>query len=155
MTLESSDDGILFSKVVVINTGLDTELLLGNKYITYDIPVTKARYFRLASTAARRYSQVQFSGIIRLKNWMEKTNQRGRNIVLLEDPSTIHTNNNQVVPQGSIVNPDAIINLAPFMNKEGLLNWNAPAGNWTILRIGFTPNGTLNKAAPDTGIGLE
>ncbi|HYJ37550.1 MAG TPA: glycosyl hydrolase, partial [Chitinophagaceae bacterium] len=155
VVLEASTDGIQFSKVTSINTGLDTELLLGNKYITFDIPVTKAKYFRVSSAGARRYRQVQFSGITRLKNWMEKTNQRGRNITLVEDPSTVHTTNHQIVPKGSVVDVEAILDLSSFMDKEGLLKWNAPNGNWTILRIGFTPNGSLNKAAPDTGIGLE
>jgi hypothetical protein len=78
VVLESSNDGQQFNKVTAINTGLDTELLLGYKYIVFDIPVTKAKFFRLTSTSARKYKQVQFSGITRLKNWMEKTNLRGR-----------------------------------------------------------------------------
>jgi hypothetical protein len=41
--LEASDDGITFRPVTRINTGLDTELLLGDKYIVYDIPVTRAK----------------------------------------------------------------------------------------------------------------
>jgi hypothetical protein len=153
--LESSNDGIQFSRVVSINTGLDTELLLGNKYITFDFTTTRAKYFRLISNAPRKYKQVQFSGFTRLKNWMEKTNARGRNAVLVEDASTIETNNNQTVSPGFIIQPDAVIDLSRYLDKNGMLNWNVPTGNWTILRIGFTPNGTLNKAAPDTGIGLE
>ena len=153
--MEASDDGVQFRKVVTINTGLDTELLLGNKYIVFDIPVTKAKYFRLTSPGTRRYRQVQLSGISRLKNWMEKTNVRGRSHMQLVEPSTVHTNNNQFVPGGSIVDINTVLDLTQFTNKEGVLQWNAPAGNWTIQRIGFTPMGTLNKAAPDTGIGLE
>ena len=155
VTLEASNDGIQFQKVVTINTGLDTELLLGNKYILFDIPVTRAKYFRLTSPGTRRYRQIQLSGISRLKNWMEKTNLRGRSNAMLVEPSTIHTNNNQFVQTGSIVDVNAVLDLTQFTNKEGLLQWNAPPGNWTIQRIGFTPMGTLNKAAPDTGIGLE
>ena len=155
ITLESSNDGIQFQKVVTINTGLETELLLGNKYILFDIPVTRARYFRLNSKGTRRYRQVLLSGISRLKNWMEKTNLRGRHHMMVAEPSTIHTNNNQFVPAGSIVDANAVLDLTRFTNKEGVLQWNAPPGNWTIQRIGFTPMGTLNKAAPDTGVGLE
>ena len=155
ITLESSNDGLQFQKVVTINTGLDTELLLGNKYILFDIPVTRAKYFRITSRGTRRYRQIQLSGISRLKNWMEKTNLRGRSNVMLVEPSTIHNNNNQFVQPGSIVDVNAVLDLTQFKNKEGMLQWNAPPGNWTIQRIGFTPMGTLNKAAPDTGIGLE
>ena len=155
VTLEASDDGLQFQKVVTINTGLDTELLLGNKYILFDIPVTRAKYFRLTSPGTRRYRQVQLSGISRLKNWMEKTNLRGRSSMMLVEPSTIHTTNNQFVQPGSIVDVKTVLDLTRFMDKDAVLRWNAPVGNWTIQRIGFTPMGTLNKAAPDTGIGLE
>ena len=153
--LEFSNDGIQFSKIVSINTGLDTELLLNSKYITFDFPATRAKFFRIVSNAPRKYRQVQFSSFVRLKNWMEKTNTRGRNNVFVEDASTIETTNTQIVAPGFIIDETRIVDLSSFMDKAGLLRWSAPAGNWTILRIGFTPSGTLNKAAPDTGIGLE
>jgi hypothetical protein len=153
--LEASDDGTTFQLVTSINTGLDTELLLGDKYIVFDIPVTKAKYFRLTSINARRYRQVQFSGITRLKNWMEKTNLRGRSNLYVKEASTIDNNNDQLVTKGSVIAIDKVLNISAYMDQEGLLNWNAPAGNWTILRICFTPTGSMNKAAPDKGIGLE
>ncbi|MBD0280075.1 MAG: glycosyl hydrolase family 43, partial [Flavisolibacter sp.] len=155
VALEASDDGNQFRLVTNINTGLESELLSGDKFITYDIPVTRAKYFRLTSTKARRYRQVQFSGITRLKNWMEKANHRARNVLFVNEPSSILTNNDQNVPSGSIINANAILDLSQYTDTNGMLSWNAPAGNWTILRIGFTPTGALNRAAPDSGIGLE
>ena len=41
------------------------------------------------------------------------------------------------------------------MDNDGILKWNAPPGDWTILRIGSTLTGRLNRAAPDNGLGLE
>lgn len=70
------------------------------------------------------------------------------------EASTIDTINKQEVPDGSIIHPETILDISEFVN-DGSLSWNAPVGNWTILRIGFTPTGALNRAAPDTGIGLE
>lgn len=32
-----------------------------------------------------------------------------------------------------------IIDLSDKLSKDGILNWDAPIGNWTILRIGYTP----------------
>jgi hypothetical protein len=152
--LEASDDGIQFRTITPINTGLETELLLGDKFIVFDIPVTRAKYFRFSSTRARRYKQVQFSGITRLKNWMEKTNHRGRSYMYVVETSAVETTNKQSVPDGSVIDLNAVLDISQYVN-DGLLSWNAPAGNWTILRIGFTPTGALNRAAPDTGIGLE
>ena len=155
IVLESSMDGKQFKKVTVINTGLDTELFIGYKYIVFDIPTTRAKYFRLTSTGTRKYKQVQFSGITRLRNWMEKSNLRGRSDAYVEERSTIQSNNDQIIPKGSIIDADSVIDVTTFTNNEGRLKWNAPSGNWTILRIGHTAMGTLNKAAPDTGLGLE
>jgi len=155
IVLESSDDGINFKTVTRINTGVDTELALHDKHIVFDIPVTKAKYFRLSSTKSRRYKQVQFSGIIRLKNWFEKTNQRARSYMFVAEASTIEINNDQEVPSGSIIDLNNIVDISKFMDKEGRLNWNSPAGNWTILRVGYTAMGTLNRSAPDAGVGLE
>lgn len=47
-----------------------------------------------------------------------------------------------------------IINLTNKLNKDGTLNWKAPTGNWTILRIGHTSTGHTN-ATGGGGKGLE
>ncbi len=155
VALEASDDGKNFRVVTHINTGLETELMLNDKFITYDFPATKAKYFRLTSAKARRYKYVQFSGFTRLKNWMEKTNHRARYNMLVTETSTIHQRNDQVVPKGSIIDSSSVIDIAKYVDNDGLLSWNAPTGNWTILRIGFTPTGTYIRAAPESGLGLE
>lgn len=47
-----------------------------------------------------------------------------------------------------------IINLTDKLNPDGTLNWKAPKGNWTILRIGHTSTGHTN-ATGGGGKGLE
>jgi len=47
-----------------------------------------------------------------------------------------------------------IINLSHKLNPDGTLNWQAPKGNWTILRIGHTSTGHTNATAGG-GMGLE
>jgi hypothetical protein len=153
--LEASNDGVQFHQVTPINTGLETELLISDKFIVFDIPVTSAKYFRFTSSKTRRYRQVQFSGITRLKNWMEKANHRTRTSTYVSESSTIEQNNEQNVPSASIVDFDAVLDISKYLHEDGFLKWNAPAGNWTILRIGFTPTGVPNRSAPDTGVGLE
>jgi hypothetical protein len=37
-----------------------------------------------------------------------------------------------------IVNKDEVINISPKMNDEGVLNWDVPEGEWSIMRIGYT-----------------
>lgn len=56
---------------------------------------------------------------------------------------------------GSPVASGTIINLTGKMGADGKLDWDAPAGNWTILRMGHVPTGKDNHPAPPEGDGLE
>ncbi|HXK05284.1 MAG TPA: glycosyl hydrolase [Verrucomicrobiae bacterium] len=47
------------------------------------------------------------------------------------------------------------MDLTQYMDRDGRLNWQAPAANWTILRIGHTTIGIENHPALDGGGGLE
>ena len=48
-----------------------------------------------------------------------------------------------------------VIDISNKMDKNGNLNWNAPQGKWTIMRIGMTPTGTTNAPAAPQGKGYE
>ena len=48
-----------------------------------------------------------------------------------------------------------IIDLTQYMNSDGILKWDAPAGNWELLRIGYTTTGSMNAPATSAGRGLE
>jgi hypothetical protein len=50
---------------------------------------------------------------------------------------------------------DSVIDLQESMNSEGTLNWQVPAGEWTILRMGMTPTGTRNAPSAPQGQGYE
>ncbi len=41
-----------------------------------------------------------------------------------------------------------VIDLASNLTADGKLNWQAPAGEWVILRLGYTPIGMNNHPAP-------
>jgi hypothetical protein len=55
--------------------------------------------------------------------------------------------------EGSVLRRD-VIDLTSKMTG-GKLNWKVPAGEWVILRIGYTPTGVNNHPAPIEGTGLE
>ena len=46
-------------------------------------------------------------------------------------------------------------NLTKFLTADGRLVWDVPAGEWTILRVGYMANGQRNRPASKTGGGLE
>ena len=49
---------------------------------------------------------------------------------------------------------DKLINITPYLDKDGRLNWNVPEGNWVILRMGHTSTGHTNETG-GAGRGLE
>ncbi|RYG01465.1 MAG: hypothetical protein EOO02_12720, partial [Chitinophagaceae bacterium] len=55
----------------------------------------------------------------------------------------------------TFIKPEQIIDISGSMDKEGKLNWVAPKGNWTILRLGHVNAGKQNGPAPAEGTGWE
>jgi len=50
---------------------------------------------------------------------------------------------------------DAVMDISQFMTPDGNLKWDAPAGIWEVLRIGYTTTGAQNGPATKAGTGLE
>ena len=50
---------------------------------------------------------------------------------------------------------DGVLDLTAKLAPDGRLRWEVPAGNWLILRLGYTPIGVENHPAPNEGRGLE
>jgi hypothetical protein len=59
------------------------------------------------------------------------------------------------LPAGMTIAPARIIELTAKMGSDGRLEWDVPAGKWTILRFGHTGTGAENAPAPASGRGLE
>lgn len=61
----------------------------------------------------------------------------------------------------SVAAPDQIVHgsdvrvLTESLAKDGTLDWDVPAGDWTIIRIGYKCNGRRNHPASKHGVGLE
>lgn len=53
------------------------------------------------------------------------------------------------LPKGVEIPRDQIVDLT------GKQEWDAPEGNWTIVRFGHTPTGAVNAPSPASGRGLE
>ncbi|SHM93157.1 glycosyl hydrolase [Chitinophaga sp. CF418] len=60
----------------------------------------------------------------------------------------------QQIPDKDCIPLDKIADLTALVDTKGKLHWKAPAGNWTILRIGHTSTGHTN-ATGGVGAGLE
>jgi hypothetical protein len=55
----------------------------------------------------------------------------------------------------AFISPDQILDISDKMDKDGKLNWQAPKGSWTILRLGHVNAGKKNGPAPAEGTGWE
>jgi hypothetical protein len=53
------------------------------------------------------------------------------------------------------VDPAQVTDLTSQLGEDGVLRWDVPAGDWTILRIGYTTTGMVNGPATRAGRGLE
>ena len=49
----------------------------------------------------------------------------------------------------------AVRDITSLMRPDGTLDWDVPAGEWTVLRLGHVCNGRQNHPASDHGVGLE
>lgn len=59
------------------------------------------------------------------------------------------------LPPEMVIPRDRIVDLTERIDAQGRLAWDAPAGNWTVLRFGHTSTGVQNAPAPASGRGLE
>lgn len=134
----------------------------GDAEITHAIAPTTAKYFRFTYDKegsepgaedldfAKWKPTLKLSGIEllagpRIHQYESKTGEVWR----LSKQTT-----NAQLPANLCVDKNKIINLTDKLGADGKLNWQTPAGKWTIIRIGHTSTGHTN-ATGGGGIGLE
>ena len=59
------------------------------------------------------------------------------------------------LPQESVIPKKKVLDLTDKLAANGTLNWNAPKGNWTIVRFGRRNNSAITRPAPTPGLGFE
>ena len=154
--LQVSDDGAKFRTVCRFETGWETTLAAYTS-VTAAVPETTGRYFRMLAVgvnpgnrAALRFS-VELLGGARLHFWEMKAGF----INLREHGGGAHLFLAKHTPAGTPVLHNTVVDLTGHMDASGRLDWQVPEGDWTILRIGYTPTGALNGAATPEGKGLD
>ena len=147
--LQMSDDGVTFTRVV--GFGIPQAGSPRSPLSVSFAPVS-ARFYRLvftrtsAQTGAVALSEVRLESGVRINNMSVKGGwERGDNIA----PETGD------VPADATIERAKIVDLTQKMDATGKLTWDAPAGDWTILRFGYTPTGATNEPASESGRGLE
>lgn len=57
--------------------------------------------------------------------------------------------------QSACVDRARIVDLTDYLTAEGVLKWDVPDGDWTVLRVGYAAIGQKNRPPSRTGGGLE
>jgi hypothetical protein len=169
--LESSDDGKVFIKVLDITGGR-----VSQNTLTFS-PVT-AKIFRIAITApapapaapqgganmmagmfgggagggaaapaGAQIAEFVLHTVARVNHFEEKAAfSTATNLYTLPTPS---------IPAAEAVNKADVIDITSMMKPDGTLTWTPPAGNWIVMRLGYSLTGHQNSPASPEATGLE
>lgn len=156
--VEASDDGIKFRFVAKLeaprhgwqNTAAN---------VTHAIPPTKAKFLRFSWTkegsapGAEDMDNAKWKPVLKLNGIYPSAEAKihhfeGKNGSVWRVSSAKANQKTECIPEKDC------IDISRYVNAEGVLEWKAPKGRWTILRMGYTPNGMTN-ATGGAGMGLE
>jgi hypothetical protein len=116
---------------------------------TVAFPATTARFYRLKLDVPEEglsIGGVDLRGEARIDQWESKSG----NIVDFSNPDRTPDYHGD-----EVIDPEKILDLTTNLGADGKLNWNAPPGHWTILRLGHTPTGAKTKHGRPENLGLE
>lgn len=121
--------------------------------ITVNFPEVTARYYRVVFNGGDlvryiyRIAGMEFSNHYRIDNYHAKTARAMIEPDIPRNPSG--KNDARAIPF------DKVIDLSFCMSDDGTLVWNAPEGNWKVIRFGYTAINRVNHPATEEGTGLE
>ncbi|GAA4454469.1 hypothetical protein GCM10023189_20980 [Nibrella saemangeumensis] len=158
--LKVSDDGVTFREVVTIPGSIVAQN-------TMSIPPTTAKFFRFtfktlpgqanmfAAMAGGRPEPPKPEGV----NVAELVLHNTDRINLFEDKAGFNpwkeTGELPVVANADVIPTEDVIDLTAKMSADGSLSWTPPAGNWIVVRMGYSLTGRQNHPASPEATGLE
>ncbi len=158
----ASEDGNVFQTLVTLP---GAQLYRQGMVRTYAFSAIAARFFRLeftgapigpaatmsevAAQPAAQYvlSEAALHGGARLQRWEEKA---GFSFLFDYEPVA-----SLDVPAEESLAPAEVVDLTGRMTPDGTLDWEVPAGDWTVLRLGYSLTGAKNRPATPAGSGWE
>lgn len=143
-TLESSDDGQRWMRVGKVTVAAERGIEAPG---SINFPAVTARRFRITPSAPVMLAEALLHAAPRIADWDVKA-EHGFRMGATAEPGA------DTLARFAI-DPAKVIDLSDRVDTAGTLDWSAPPGRWTILRLGHTPTGKLNVAASDAGRGLE
>jgi hypothetical protein len=147
--LESSDDAQTWRLVTQWTPRHPGDQPLHNMF-----SAAQARFWRIGITGsipAFRIAEAGLSPGARVEDWAARGMSAGWGIS--RPPFSAGTD--LVVRADEVVASGGIVDLTDRLKPDGTLDWEAPAGDWTLLRFGRIPTMQANAPAMPSGCGLE
>ena len=126
--------------------------------VSISIPVTKSKHFRLKFTnQTPRFglAEVEINASPRVEHFTEKTLAKMYQTPLPYWHEYQWAKQPITEDKKLLIDPATVVDISSHLTADGFLRWNAPAGNWTIMRMGMVPTEVKNGPASAEGIGLE
>jgi len=139
---------------------------LGPLFIS--LPETKSDKFRLickdikltavsgsALKESSGFSEIVISEAAVVENYLGKTLGRMHPTPQPSSDSYVWKTLPEIENKELIIAQEGVLDISDRMDAEGNLNWEAPEGEWTVMRFGMTPTGVKNDPAAPRGKGYE
>ncbi len=148
-TIQVSDDGQTFRNLREFQVARGEQPSAG---WVFDFEPVAARIYRILFTRASRRAtvglvEIELSAAYRINDLEAQTFAVSGDVHRLTVAGRFDA--------ALAVAPHQVVDLATRLDASGRLSWDVPEGQWTILRLGYTPNGRHNHPAPREGTGLE
>jgi (4-O-methyl)-D-glucuronate---lignin esterase len=130
---------------------------------TYSFPETTVKFYRVLFFPAPPNPILAMFGMgpTRQFNIAEIELVSGPRVNLFEDKASFGTliepysAATPAVPENQRITLGNVIDLTSRMHKDGTLDWDVPAGNWIVLRMGYSLTGEKNHPATPEATGYE
>jgi hypothetical protein len=112
------------------------------------VPDAKSKRYRIVFHNQRpmEISQLRLSTTARLHDWRAQAGYALRSLERAENPKQ---------SPSAWVRRSSIVDLTDTVDEDGHLDWEAPQGDWTVVRFGHVNTGIKNKPAPPEATGFE
>ena len=166
-SLEASDDGQNFRSIVKLPDG-------GAPEHTVSFPAVKAKYFRVAFKRKPAPPLPAWATGLDLTSLGIKVGapptdyeiaqlvlHPGERVNRFEEKAAfvpmpdLYEFATPADPTAEVVAKSDVVDLTSKLRADGTLDWNPPAGNWVILRFGYSLLGITNHPATPEATGLE
>lgn len=158
----ASDDGRDFRPLLALP---GAQLYRQGSVRTFAFPAVTARYFRLELTGAPIRPAETMSEVPPqpAKEYVltEAVFHAGARVHRAEEKSVFsflfqyETVPTPAAPADAVIDPAGLVDLTARLAPDGTLDWDVPAGDWTILRLGYSLTGAKNRPAVPSGLGYE